>query len=153
MTEKLTLKQEAFITEYVKTGSATEAAIKAGYSIHTAGVIGYENLNKPYIRDAIKTVRESMAQDKALSVAERKAILADIAVNGNRKNTNPVEAIKEINRMEGSYPPQQHQIASRVIFEVHHVDRRQLSEPIESITSPLIEESNTKLLLEGEEDV
>jgi len=60
---------------------------------------------------------------KYLSIAERLEVLSDIAHSGNRRLTNPVEAIREINRMTGAYPPTQHQIAAKVIFEVIYVDR------------------------------
>ena len=54
MSDKLTDKQKLFCTEYLKNDfNATQAAVTAGYSEDTAGVIGYENLKKPYIRDFI----------------------------------------------------------------------------------------------------
>jgi phage terminase small subunit len=57
----LTPKQKIFIREYCKNGfNGTQAAIKAGYSEHTALVIGSENLAKPYIRDAIKKYLDSV---------------------------------------------------------------------------------------------
>lgn len=49
---KLTPKQRKFINEYIKEENKTQAAIKAGYSKDSAGVIGYENLKKPHIQDA-----------------------------------------------------------------------------------------------------
>ena len=51
---KLTAKQERFVQEYLIDLNATQAAIRAGYSRKTAGVIGVENLKKPYIREAIE---------------------------------------------------------------------------------------------------
>ncbi len=47
---KLTLKQKRFADEYIISGNATEAAIKAGYSIKTARSIAVENLTKPCIK-------------------------------------------------------------------------------------------------------
>lgn len=47
---RLTVKQKRFIEEYLIDLNATQAAIRAGYSPHTAKEIGYENLNKPHIR-------------------------------------------------------------------------------------------------------
>ena len=47
--EKLTLKQRRFCEEYLKSGNATEAAKKAGYSLKTAPFIGAEYLNIPQI--------------------------------------------------------------------------------------------------------
>ena len=52
--KELTAKQKIFCNEYLHNANdrfnATQSAIKAGYSKETASVIGYENLNKPYIR-------------------------------------------------------------------------------------------------------
>lgn len=46
-------KQAAFVLEYLKDRNATQAAIRAGYSMKTAGAMGHENLTKPEIADAI----------------------------------------------------------------------------------------------------
>lgn len=50
-----TLKQQRFVNEYLETGNATEAAMRAynPQSRATARVIGSENLTKPNIRDLI----------------------------------------------------------------------------------------------------
>ena len=47
---KLTLKQQRFADEYIISGNATQAAIKAGYSEKTANRIATENLSKPVIK-------------------------------------------------------------------------------------------------------
>lgn len=55
---RLTKKQKGFIRDYIKTESATQAAL-SNYDIKSktpelvAAVIGNENLNKPYIAQAI----------------------------------------------------------------------------------------------------
>jgi phage terminase small subunit len=69
----LTYKQEAFVNEYLVDLNATQAAIRAGYSEDTAGVIGSENLKKPYIREAIQKAMDSRA--------ERTKITADRVLN------------------------------------------------------------------------
>ena len=52
---KLTAKQERFCEEYLIDLNATQAAIRAGYSVESAGSIGSENLTKPEIRARIDT--------------------------------------------------------------------------------------------------
>ncbi len=52
--EKMTAKQKRFCDEYLIDLNATQAAIRAGYSEKTAGVIGAENLKKPYIKEYIE---------------------------------------------------------------------------------------------------
>jgi phage terminase small subunit len=66
----LTNKQQIFIDEYLKCWNATEAARRAGYQGNTSTLttIGYENLTKPYIDEAIsKRLKESaMSADEVL---------------------------------------------------------------------------------------
>lgn len=51
---KLTQKQKRFVDEYLVSGNATQAALKAGYSKRTAQRTGSENLQKPLIKSAIE---------------------------------------------------------------------------------------------------
>lgn len=51
--DTLTPKQSAFVDEYLVDLNATQAAIRAGYSEKTAKDIGYQNLAKLYIVEAI----------------------------------------------------------------------------------------------------
>ena len=58
--KKLTAKQSAFVQYYLANGfNATQAAISAGYSKHTAKDIGCENLAKPNIA---KIIAEAQAE-------------------------------------------------------------------------------------------
>jgi phage terminase small subunit len=50
----MTPKQQRFVDEYLVDGNATQAAIRAGYSQDCAAEIGYENLRKPQIAEAVK---------------------------------------------------------------------------------------------------
>ena len=65
--EKLTLKQQAFVAEYLKCGNATEAARRAGYkgSDKTLKSIGTENLSKPVIQGTINAAK-TKAMDEAI---------------------------------------------------------------------------------------
>ena len=55
--------------------NATQAAIRAGYSKKTAGVIGYENLTKPQIRAFI----DKKLEENSLSKQETVKLISDIA--------------------------------------------------------------------------
>lgn len=61
---KLTIKQQKFADEYIISGNATEAAIKAGYSKKTARTIGAQNLTKLNIKSYIDTRLEEIKQEK-----------------------------------------------------------------------------------------
>lgn len=74
---ELTPKQKAFVSAYVATGNATEAARKAGYagSDNTLAQVGLENLRKPQIKAALESrqkkrnERLELAEDYELSIA------------------------------------------------------------------------------------
>ncbi|MBF0699668.1 terminase small subunit [Streptococcus danieliae] len=70
---KLTLKQQRFADEYIISGNATEAAIKAGYSKKTARSIGQENLTKP---DIEKYIDEQMQQLESEKIASKEEVLS-----------------------------------------------------------------------------
>lgn len=76
---KLTIKQKRFADEYIISGNATQSAIKAGYSKKTAGVIGDENLKKPYISEYIKKRLEEIDLKKTMDLKEAIEITTSIA--------------------------------------------------------------------------
>lgn len=73
---KLTVKQQRFVEEYCANGfNALQAAIKAGYKENSARTTGWENLNKPYIADAIRERLNKLS----LSSEETTKMIADMA--------------------------------------------------------------------------
>jgi phage terminase small subunit len=68
-------KQLRFCEEYLVDFNATQAAIRAGYSVKTAYAIGYENLKKPAIRKFI----DQKLEDLSLGKSETIKLLSDIA--------------------------------------------------------------------------
>lgn len=64
MDKKLTPKQQLFVSEYLKTGNATEAARKAGYKGNdkTLGQVGAENLKKPGISRVIEERQQARSE-------------------------------------------------------------------------------------------
>lgn len=71
MKGKLTVKQRNFADEYMISGNATEAAIKAGYSKKSAYSIGNENLKKP---EVIKYITQRTNKLKSNKIADQKEI-------------------------------------------------------------------------------
>ena len=69
---KLTLKQQRFADEYIISGNATEAAVKAGYSKKTARSIGQENLTKPDIK---KYIDDRLAELEDEKIAKQDEVL------------------------------------------------------------------------------
>jgi phage terminase small subunit len=84
---RLTAKQKRFIEEYLIDLNATQAAIRAGYSPHTAKEIGCENLSKPHIRARVE--KELAERSKRTGINQDRVIreLARIAL------VNPVDVI------------------------------------------------------------
>lgn len=68
--KKLTHKQERFCEEFIIDLNATQAAIRAGYSVDTARSIGCENLTKPDVIDRIAELKGSL-RDKNADLAQR----------------------------------------------------------------------------------
>ncbi|MBN1999030.1 terminase small subunit [candidate division KSB1 bacterium] len=66
----MTVKQKKFIDEYLACNNATQAAIRAGYSLKSARQIGTENLSKPSIRQIIDRHQLDMASEAGVT-AER----------------------------------------------------------------------------------
>ena len=68
--KKLTLKQKRFIDNYIISGNATDAAIKAGYSKKTAAQCGADNLRKSYIKQAIDEQLKKIEDAKIATATE-----------------------------------------------------------------------------------
>jgi phage terminase small subunit len=63
----VTPKQQRFVEEYLVDLNATQAAVRAGYSAATASEMGYENLSKPQIAEAIAARRAEIAERAGVS--------------------------------------------------------------------------------------
>ena len=93
MTEKLTPKQAMFVQEYLIDLNATQAAIRAGYSPHTAHRIGNENVNKPAIKAAIDDAMDARAARTLISQDRVMRELARIAF------ADPADVVDKIGRV------------------------------------------------------
>lgn len=67
---KLTEKQKRFADEYIISGNATQAAIKAGYSKKTANRIATENLSKLVIKTYIEERLEELKSERTADARE-----------------------------------------------------------------------------------
>ena len=65
---KLTQRQQRFVDEYLVDFNATKAAVRAGYSAHTARQAGAENLSKPVILAEIGERTRALAERNGISV-------------------------------------------------------------------------------------
>lgn len=92
----LTDKQSIFVREYLVDLNATQAAIRAGYSVKTAEVIGYENLNKPQIATAIQEAMDKRAGRLEITADRVLQEIAKLAFSNMQDFYNPNGSLKEI---------------------------------------------------------
>lgn len=76
MSEGLSKKQEMFVSEYLVDLSASQAAIRAGYSSSDARNAGYRNLKRPEVKAAIE---EAQAPRLAKLALDADAVLDELA--------------------------------------------------------------------------
>ena len=65
--QALTPKQQRFVEEYLVDLNGAQAAVRAGYSVHTAKQIATENLAKPYLQAAITEARKQQQERTQVS--------------------------------------------------------------------------------------
>lgn len=110
MAKKLTKKQQLFVDEYLIDLNATQAAIRAGYSVDTAREIGCENLTKPNIQQAIakamaeRSKRTGVNQDRVVLELARIAFVniedvvdtdtGEILQNASKDDLACIESVK-----------------------------------------------------------
>jgi len=70
MKHKLTARQTAWCEEYLVDLNGAQAAIRAGYSKHTAKQISSENLTKPYLIEKIEELKAARSKRVELSADE-----------------------------------------------------------------------------------
>lgn len=78
MTE-LNIKQQRFADEYIKSGNATDAYVKAGYSKNKANTNATKLLQNTTIKKYIKERIEQVQEESLMGVTEALAISASIA--------------------------------------------------------------------------
>ncbi len=90
----LTAKQEMFCREYLLDLNATQAAIRAGYSVASASQVGYENMMKPDLQRRISELmqerneRNKIDADyvlRRLSEIDQMDVMDILAENGELK--------------------------------------------------------------------
>jgi len=103
--QELTTKQERFVDEFLVDFDATNAAVRAGYSVHSAKSIGSENLSKPYLKDAIKIQLDRLSAETFIN---REMILTGLlkeAMDRGERSTQAsrVSAWDKLAKVSGLY--------------------------------------------------
>ena len=100
---KLTEKQKRFADYYVKTGNATQSAIKAGYSKNTARFIGNENLTKPNIAEYIKVRNKKLESERIADMTEVKEFWSKVLRNSNDDMRDRLKASEYLGKTNGAF--------------------------------------------------
>ena len=90
---KMTAKQMRFCDEYLIDLNATQAAIRAGYSEKTAGVMAAENLTKPIIREYID---QRMKEKESELIADQDEVLKYLTSVLRGKSQSEVVVVENI---------------------------------------------------------
>lgn len=98
----LTPKQQAFVDAYA--GNATDAARKAGYQGNDATLaqVGYENLRKPEVREAIRARNQDLAPLVATRL-ERQEFWTRVMNDDSAKAVDRLRASELLGRSEADF--------------------------------------------------
>lgn len=97
--DKLTPKQRAFCQQYAIDKDATAAAIRAGYSKKTAYQIGFENLQKPAVREYVDQLLNEAAARAGLKAEDVINELRKLAFYNARSfvdETNNIRSLQDL---------------------------------------------------------
>ena len=95
-------KRKIFVSEYVKSGNATEAAKNAGYSVHSAYSAGQRLLKNVEVSAEIKRLHTEALQKAEITVSEVVLHIKTIAVSG-KSETNRLRALDMLLKYLGAY--------------------------------------------------
>lgn len=123
-------RQNTFVTYYIKSGNATESAIRAGYSSKTAYSIGQRLLKNVELQKEIDRHRAKISQEAELTVTQIVKEIRHLALNAE-SDSNKLKAYDMIMKHLGGY-----------VNELRIIDRLsedQLDELYERIVSKIEE--------------
>ena len=106
--------------------SATESAKIAGYSEKTAYSMGPRLLKSVEVCQRIAELQTAVVTGNIATVSERKEILTEIAKGAHREPMTArerVQAISELNKMEGDYAPEKHAVLGDIEITIVHRDK------------------------------
>jgi len=95
-------RQSIFVSEYLKTGNASESAIRAGYSKKTAYSIGQRLLKNVEIQKEIDRHRDKISQKAELTVSEIVKEIRALALSADSES-NRLKAYDMLMKHLGGY--------------------------------------------------
>ena len=98
-------KRERFCLELASGLTQTEAARKAGYSTKWSTILRNRLMNYEDIKERLKELREITSNEYVASIMERKETLTGIMRSKIARDRDKIDAIAELNKMDGAYAP------------------------------------------------
>lgn len=99
----LNSKQQLFISEYLTDFNATQAAIRAGYSVRSAGSIASELLKKPDIQQALQATITARNNNLIADREERKRFWSRVMLDENENMKHRLKASELLAKSEGDF--------------------------------------------------
>ena len=102
-------RHEKFCLEYAACGNATEAYLKAGYSVakrRTNNAAAINLLRKPHIAARIKELTAEIKREKIADVIECQELLTTIARDETAENADRIKAIQTLMKAQGAFVTQ-----------------------------------------------
>ena len=128
MANRLTEKQQRFVSEYLVDLNATQAAVRAGYSRKTAYSMGQRLLKKVEVQEAIRLAKQErlertkITQDYVLEkLCEIAELPASDAPDSDLKYTNKLRALELLGKHLGLFAgkgKEQDDVEVRVVIDV-----------------------------------
>ena len=105
---ELTAKQKAFIEELPKhQWNGTRAAMAAGYSARSAGVMAHRLRKNPVVAGELEKRTAEIVQKTDVEVGEIIIALREIAFGGRATNSERLKALDLLGRYKGMYVDRQ----------------------------------------------
>ncbi|MEI7465073.1 MAG: terminase small subunit [Burkholderiales bacterium] len=116
-------KQTAFVREYLMDFNATQATIRAGYSMRTAGQQGHALLKKHEIQACLAEFRQKAAEQTVTDSAWVRHRLREEATNFSPQASHSarVRALELIAKMNGDFEADNEQKADPIAEAIAHV--------------------------------
>lgn len=125
--KRLTKKQKGFVKDYIKTGNATEAAIK-NYDTDNRKVaqnIGSDNLSKPIIvKTLVEMLPDDLLSEKHLELLNKRDVVKvfnpasgefDMTLIDQPETQAVSKALDMAYKLKGSYAPDKHENLTNIL--------------------------------------
>lgn len=126
----LTNKQRRFCEEYLVDLNGTQAAIRAGYSKHTANRIATENLSKPVIKEFIA---QRMAEKESELIASQSEVMKYLTsvIRGQSKSSVVVVEPTGAREIEKSPDEKEKLKAAELLGKAHGIFTEKIEQSVD----------------------